>query len=84
MNRRSFFKFLGIGTVTAAVAPCALANQVKRPISWGSAFSKLDIQNPQIEMEKYFEEHLELTRQKILTQLRLSDLNELQRLKKNA
>lgn len=36
------------------------------PISWETVFKKLDIQDPQKEMEKYFKEQLELTKMKII------------------
>ena len=34
MNRRSFFKFLGIGAATAAVAPTVVAKVARKENSW--------------------------------------------------
>jgi hypothetical protein len=36
------------------------------PISWGTVFKKLDIPDPEGEMQKYFKEQVQLTKMKII------------------
>lgn len=63
MNRRGFFKFLGIGAavVAAPVALCAERQDKKlvvpgAPTSWEATLNKLSIGAPKTELERYFRE----------------------------
>ena len=64
MNRRSFFKFLGIGAATAAVAPKVLIGQ-KSNIDWESTLNKLNVQNSREEIESYFLEQVALIKERL-------------------
>lgn len=92
MNRRSFFKFLGIGAATAAVAPKMLAQpsysdmmeQVVLTIDRELRKDQLQAILPNdVQVGPEFLEHLKAI-QKKQRQLGLDDIKALQKVKRNA
>jgi hypothetical protein len=43
-----------------------LKRQPDAPLSWETCFEKLDIQNPKLEVEKYFKEQIQFTKMKLI------------------
>ena len=92
MNRRSFFKFLGIGAATAVVAPKMLIAAPRKSISFDAIGAQelesvrhltvllpeqVQIPNELFIFHKYLEEKKKF-------QLGLKDIQALQRIKRNA
>jgi len=90
MNRRSFFKFLGIGaaTATAAVAPKMLVGEPRRgwycePSPKMIAERLQEILPNDVQVGPEFREHLKAIQEK-QRQLGLDDIKALQKVKRNA
>lgn len=90
MNRRSFFKFLGIGAATAVVAPKLLLAEPKRRGWWTNRttptllrqrFESLLPDEVKISDENW--KFLKYLRDKELSQLGVNDIQALQRMKRN-
>jgi hypothetical protein len=88
MNRRSFFKFLGIGAATAAVAPTILAKSDASPQTTGwvtlpprKTYQAIFPESVRISDKEW--RYLEFLKNRQLEQLGLSDLQNLKKVKRN-